>query len=56
MSKKKVAKKEPKNITIPFHLAKILAADKSDVKHSESFEEMVELGKSLLRLLMEIKK
>lgn len=49
-------KKEPKNITIPYSLAKILAAEKEDTKHQESYEELQELGKSLLRVMMELKK
>lgn len=49
MSKKK------ETIEIPLHLAKLLATRPEDVKEG-TYEEVQEVSKSLLRLLMEVNK
>ena len=45
--------KKDETITIPLHLARMLAAEKDDFKDPEQYEDIQALAKSLLRLLMD---
>lgn len=45
--------KEPKMIEIPFHLAKLITADPSELKDPNKHEALHEAAVAMLRLLME---
>lgn len=51
---KTIAKKS-ETITIPMHLAKLLAAEPEDIKY-DNYEEVQAVAKSLLRVLIESSK
>lgn len=44
--------KKKETIEIPIGLARLLTAEKEDMKDGEKFEDVQELAKSLLKLLM----
>lgn len=46
--------KREETITIPIHLARLLAAEPEDIKQVK-YEEVQQVARALLRLLMEIK-
>ena len=46
--------KKNETITIPMHLARLLAAEPGDIIEGHSYEDVQKLAKSMLRMLMEL--
>lgn len=48
--------KKNESITIPMHLARLLASEPEDIKDGVKFEDVQALAKSMLKLLIETSK